>query len=264
MEPEALIPPDDLLALAHRLADRAGEVIRPYFRSGIEAEGKADGSPVTLADRAAEEAIRGALAAAVPDHGVIGEELGRENEGAELVWVIDPIDGTKAFITGKPLFVTLIALLHRGRPVLGLIDQPITRDRWIGAAGRATLLGGAPARVRRCPAVAEARVSTTGPQYFTAEGRRAFERVAARASLVSFGGDGYQYGLVASGSLDVVIESGLKLHDWAALGPVIEGAGGVVTDWQGRPPGTGGDGDVVACGDARCHAEVLALLAGAG
>src|SRR4051812_48659099 len=136
MDPATFSPPDDLVALAHRLADRAGEGIRPHFRSGIEAQGKADGSPVTLADRAAEGATRGALAAAVPDHGVIGEELGLDREDAELVWVIDPIDGTKAFITGKPLFVTLIALLYRGRPVLGLIDQPVTRDRWIGGAGR--------------------------------------------------------------------------------------------------------------------------------
>lgn len=149
-----MLPSDDLVALAHRLADRAGEVVRPFFRRGITAEDKADGSQVTLADRAVEEALRALLAEAVPDHGVIGEELGTSGAGAELVWILDPIDGTRAFVTGKPLFTTLIALAHRGRPVLGVIDQPITGDRWVGAAGRATLFGrpggtvDPPARVR--------------------------------------------------------------------------------------------------------------------
>ncbi len=251
---------DPFIALAHRLADRSGEVIRPWFRAGIEAEDKADGSPVTRADRDAEEAIRALLAQHVPDHGVIGEEHGRSNDGAELTWVLDPIDGTKAFLAGKPLFVTLLALLHRGRPVLGLIDQPVTGERWIGAAGRPTLFGGRATRARACKGLAGARLSSTGPQYFTAAEHAGFDRVAARAAFTSWGGDGYQYGLVASGSLDLVIESGLKLHDWAALAPIVAGAGGVITDWQGRPLGTGDAGDIVAAGDARCHAEALALL----
>lgn len=268
-----MLPSDDLVTLAHRLADRAGEVIRPWFRAGIEADDKADGSPVTRADRDAETAMRALLTEAVPDHGVIGEEHGRTNAGAELVWTLDPIDGTKAFLAGKPLFTTLVALLHRGRPVLGLIDQPLTGERWVGAAGRATVLstppGSAalwppsrPPRVRSCASLAAARLSSTGPQYFGAAERAAFERVAARVAFTTWGGDGYQYGLVASGSLDLVIESGLKLHDWAALGPVVAGAGGVITDWQGRPLGTGDAGDVLAAGDARCHAEALELLAG--
>jgi histidinol phosphatase-like enzyme (inositol monophosphatase family) len=260
-----MLPSDDLVALAHRLADRAGEVVLPYFRAGIEADDKADGSPVTRADRDAETAIRALLASAVPDHGVIGEEHGRHNAGAELVWTLDPIDGTKAFLAGKPLFTTLIALLYRGRPVLGVIDQPVTGERWIGAAGRPTVLRsrgqeGAP-RARACASLASARLSSTGPQYFTAAERSAFERVAARVAFTTWGGDGYQYGLVASGSVDLVIESGLKLHDWAALGPVITGAGGVISDWQGRPLGSGDAGDVVAAGDARCHAAALELLA---
>jgi histidinol phosphatase-like enzyme (inositol monophosphatase family) len=268
-----MLPSDDLVALAHRLADRAGEIVRPWYRAGIEADDKADGSPVTRADRDAETAMRTLLAAAVPDHGVIGEEHGRHNDGAELVWTLDPIDGTKAFLAGKPLFTTLIALLHRGRPVLGVIDQPITGDRWLGAAGRSTRLGRpstssqasssqASTHVRPCASLAAARLSSTGPQYFDGADRVAFERVAERVAFTTWGGDGYQYGLIASGSVDLVIESGLKLHDWAALGPVVTGAGGVITDWQGRPLGSGDEGDVVAAGDARCHAEALALLAG--
>jgi histidinol phosphatase-like enzyme (inositol monophosphatase family) len=255
-------PTDDLVALAHRLADRAGEVIRPFFRAGLEADDKDDGSPVTRADREAEAAMRALLAKAVPDHGVVGEELGRVRGDAEHVWVLDPIDGTKAFLAGKPTFTTLIALLHRGRPVLGVIDQPVTGERWIGGEGHPTMLGGRPARVRACGPLAAARLSSTGPQYFSAEARAAFERVAARVAFTSWGGDGYQYALVASGCLDVVIESGLKVHDWAAIVPVVVGAGGVVTDWEGKRVGTGGE--VGGGGDARCHAEVRAVLAGKG
>ncbi|WP_437676244.1 histidinol-phosphatase [Sorangium sp. So ce131] len=255
-----MTPSQDLIDLAGQLADASGAVIRRYFRKGIEADDKEDTSPVTIADREAEAAIREILAARAPGHGIVGEELGRENEGAELVWVLDPIDGTKAFLTGKPLFGTLIALLHAGRPVVGVIDQPVLGERWIGAVGRATTWNGAPARVRACAGLSQARLSTTGPQYFPEGEARAFGAVAARAKLVSYGGDCYQYGLVASGSVDVVVEYGLKLHDFAALVPVIAGAGGIMTDWEGRPLDASSAGDVVAAGDPRAHAEVLAAL----
>jgi histidinol phosphatase-like enzyme (inositol monophosphatase family) len=256
------LSPSAYLPLAHRLADLAGEAIRPHFRAPLDPDDKADGSPVTLADRAAEEAMRQALAEAAPGHGIIGEEFGTEHGDAEWVWVLDPIDGTKAFLTGKPLFTTLIGLLHRGKPVLGIIDQVITGERWAGAAGEATTWCGKPVRVRGCAGLSEARLSTTGPDYFTAEGRAAFERVLGKVRLRSWGGDGYQYGLVASGGLDLVIEEGLKVHDWAALCPVIAGAGGVVSDWEGRALSVGGVGRVLAAGDGRCHAEAVALLGG--
>ncbi len=256
-----MLPDHDLIALAHQLADAAGVVLRRYYRAAIDADDKDDGSPVTIADREAEIAMRALLAERAPGHGVIGEELGRTREDAEVVWVLDPIDGTRAFITGKPLFTTLIGVLFRGSPVLGLIDQPIVGDRWLGAAGRATVLGDRPARARVCPSLARARLSTTGPQYFDAAAKRAFDRVAAQARLVSYGGDGYQYGLVASGGLDLVIESGLKLHDFAALAAVVEGAGGVITDWRGQPLGAASDGSVIAAGDARVHADALESLA---
>ncbi|MFT3767029.1 MAG: histidinol-phosphatase [Minicystis sp.] len=255
-----MTPDGSLLDLARRLADASGAVIRRHFRTGIDADDKADQSPVTVADREAESVMRALIAEHAPGHGIIGEEFGQENDGAELVWVLDPIDGTKAFITGKPIFGTLIALMEQGKPVLGIIDQPIVGDRWIGAAGQPTTLNGKPARVRVCPGLGQARISTTGPQYFDDARRGAFERVAAQAKLLSYGGDCYQYGLVASGSIDVVIESGLKLHDFAALVPVIEGAGGLMTDWRGRPLDAASAGDVVAAGDARVHAEVLAVL----
>ena len=260
-ETRLMIPDSDLIDLAHSLADASGAVLRRYFRAEIDEEDKDDGSPVTRADREAETVMRDLLAARAPSHGVIGEELGRAREDAELVWVLDPIDGTRAFLTGKPLFTTLIGLLFRGRPVLGLIDQPVVGDRWVGAEGRATELGNRPTRTRDCASLARARLSTTGPQYFDEAGKRAFDRVAARARLVSYGGDGYQYGLVASGGLDLVIESGLKLHDFAALVAVVEGAGGVITDWHGRPLDAASEGSVVAAGDRRAHAEALRALA---
>jgi histidinol phosphatase-like enzyme (inositol monophosphatase family) len=257
-----MIPTPDLLDLAERLVDASGAVLRRYFGAGLDPDDKDDRSPVTLADREAEAAMRAILAERVPGHGVIGEELGASGGGEELVWVLDPIDGTKAFVVGKPLFGTLVALLHHGRPVLGVIDQPVLGDRWIGAAGRATTRSGRHARTRASVALDRARLSTTGPKDFSSGGRAAFERVAARARLVSYGGDCYQYGLVASGSIDVVVEEGLKLWDYAALVPVIEGAGGVITDWEGRPLHAASDGRVIAAGDPALHAEVVTTLAG--
>lgn len=257
----ALEPDAALVDLAGALADAAGAVIRRYFQTGLDADDKADHSPVTVADREAEAVMRAILAVRAPDHGIIGEEFGRERAEAEYVWVLDPIDGTKAFLTGKPLFGTLVGLLHHGAPVLGIIDQPVLGDRWLGVEGRPTLRSGRPARVRGCPGLGHARLSTTGPQYFTEAGRRAFERIAARAKLLSYGGDCYQYGLVASGSIDLVIESGLSLHDFAALAPVVTGAGGVMTDWQGRPLDAVSGGEVIAAGDARVHAAVIEALA---
>jgi inositol-phosphate phosphatase/L-galactose 1-phosphate phosphatase/histidinol-phosphatase len=257
-----MIPASGLIDLAERLVDASGAVLRKYFDAGLDPDDKDDRSPVTIADREAEATMRAILAERAPGHGVIGEELGASGGGGELVWVLDPIDGTKAFVVGKPLFGTLVALLHLGRPVLGVIDQPVLGDRWIGAAGRATTRSGRPARARACPGLARARLSTTGPRDFSTEGRAAFERVAARARLVSYGGDCYQYGLLASGSIDVVVEEGLKVWDYAALVPVIEGAGGVITDWEGRPLHAGSDGRVIAAGGPALHGEVVAVLSG--
>jgi inositol-phosphate phosphatase/L-galactose 1-phosphate phosphatase/histidinol-phosphatase len=256
-------PPLDpsLLALAGRLADASGAVIRRHFRTAVAVDDKPDASPVTVADRDAESAIRAILAAERPQDGVVGEEHGADRPDAEHVWVIDPIDGTKAFITGRPTFGTIVALLRRGEPVLGVIDQPIVGDRWVGAAGRGTTHNGAPVRTRACPSLSLASIATTGPDLL-GDGLAAYQRAASAAKVRVWGGDCYNYGLVASGFLDVVVEAGLKLHDWAGLVPVVTGAGGSMTDWDGRPLRMGSDGRVAACGDARCHADVLARLSG--
>ena len=252
------------LALAHRLADAAGEAIRPYFRAGLVAERKDDATPVTLADRAAEEAMRRILKAEAPRDTVIGEEFGvSAGEGRSgRSWVLDPIDGTTSFLAGRPIFGTLIALVVEGWPVLGLIDQPILKERWVGAAGRATTLNQTPVRTRACPLLSEATLATTGPHYFDDHQGSHFMALAARTDhkRMVMGGDCYNYALLASGHIDVVCEANLKLHDWAALVPVIEGAGGLVCDWNGDPLHAGSDGHVLALGDpARLEDAVAGL-----
>lgn len=251
------------LKVAEQAAAAAGAVIRPLFRSALLVEAKGDASPVTEADRAAERAMRDLITAQLPDHGIWGEEYGPERVDAEWLWVLDPIDGTRAFLTGRPLFGTLIALLHRGVPVLGLIDQPVTGERWTGVAGEATRftspMGGTP-RCRPCARMAEAELSCTAPDLFAPGDDRRFEALRRAARRVTWGGDCYGYGLVALGLVDVVAESGLKPWDWAALVPVIEGAGGCVTDWAGAPLRLGAEGHVLALGDPTLKAEAVRLL----
>ncbi|WP_448582922.1 inositol monophosphatase family protein [Thermaurantiacus sp.] len=251
------------LAVASRLADAAGEVLRRHFRQRLDVEAKADFSPVTVADREAEAAMREILEADRPKDGIVGEEFGVTRPEARRLWVLDPIDGTRAFIAGRATFGTLIALIERGLPVLGIIDQPIAGERWVGQLGDwpGTRLNGVPIRVRACPGLQAAHLATTHPAAFSAVGHAAFHRVARSARDTLLGGDCHNYGLLAAGHLDLVIEEGLKLYDWAALVPVVLGAGGVMTDWRGEPLRVGSAGAVVAAGDRRVHAEVLAQLA---
>ena len=248
------------IALAHRLADAAGAAIRPHFRALAAIETKSDASPVTVADRAAEAAIRAMLARERPGDGVIGEEYGEDRADASRVWVIDPIDGTRAFIAGRPLFGTLIALMTDGVPEIGVIDQCIAHDRWVGVLGRDTCLNGIPVRARLCADLCAAHLGTTSPYLF--DDPAAFERVRAAAGDVIFGGDNHNYAMVATGCLDLVVESGLKIYDWAALVPVVTGAGGVMTDWLGQPLRPDSNGAVVAAGDPALLPAVLAALAG--
>lgn len=253
----------DLIALAGRLADAAADVIRPYYRTPVAVDDKADASPVTIADRQAETVMRTLINQVVPDHGIVGEEHGSEGADRDYVWVLDPIDGTKAFITGMPTFGTLIALMHKGRPVLGVINQPITGERWIGAVGHGTTLNGAPVHTRPCDTAAKSVLYCTDPSMFKAAAdMAAFKRLEAAAKLRRFGGDCYAYGLMALGFADLVCEADLQLYDYAAIIPIVEGAGGIVTDWQGQPAGFGSDGRILAAGDARAHADALALLNG--
>ncbi|XP_047327096.1 bifunctional phosphatase IMPL2, chloroplastic [Impatiens glandulifera] len=227
---------DRFLEVGNELADAAGEVIRKYFRKRVDIMDKEDSSPVTIADQAAEESMISLIQQHFPSHAIYGEENGWrcKEKFAEYVWVLDPIDGTKSFITGKPLFGTLIALLHKGKPIMGIIDQPILKERWIGMKGRKTILNGEEISTRTCSKLSQAYLYTTSPHLFSGEAVVAFERVRNKVKVPLYGCDCYAYALLASGFVDLVIESGLKPYDFLALIPVIEGAGGIISDWSGK------------------------------
>lgn len=247
--------------LAQRLADAAGAAIRPYFRAEHGLEAKDDASPVTLADKEAEAAMRRLIIAERPMDAIVGEEEEERAGTSGRTWVLDPIDGTRSFIAGRPIFGTLVALLEDGWPVLGIIDQPIIKERWLGVTGRETLFNGKPTAARTCPELSRALLATTSPALFSDEQLHAFEHVDAAVMSTVLGGDCYNYGLVASGHLDLVIEAGLKLHDFAALVPVVEGAGGRMCDWQGDPLHAGSNGEVIAAGDPARIEEIVEALA---
>jgi histidinol phosphatase-like enzyme (inositol monophosphatase family) len=253
------------IALANRLAEAAGAAIRPYWRGEIGLESKGDASPVTLADRAAEQAMRRILTAEVPRDGIEGEEFGIEREAAARRWVLDPIDGTTSFAAGRPIFGTLIALVQDGFPVLGVIDQPILGERWLGASGQATTFNGRPVQTRPCRELSDMLLATTSPSLFDEHAAEHFMALAGKTAhrRMVWGGDCYNYGLLASGQIDLVCEAGLKLHDFAALVPVVEGAGGTMADWNGEPLHAGSEGHVIALGDpARLEDVVEALACG--
>lgn len=258
------------LASAHDMADRTASAILPHFRRPITVDNKAGPKgfdPVTEGDRAAELAISELLAERWPEHGIVGEEFGGRNPEARYRWVIDPIDGTRAFIMGLPVWGTLIGLLDHGAPLLGMMDQPFTGERYWSSGPQASYVrerGGAPRRMRTrsCPDVSQAIFATTHPDLF-AEGfeQAAFARLKARARMTRYGGDCYSYCMLAAGFIDIVVEAGLKPHDIVALVPIIEGAGGRITTWDGKPAIQGGR--IAAAGDPKLHADLLRLLAGA-
>ena len=251
---------DAFLAVALSLADVAGEVIRPYFRKPLTVDDKADLTPVTAADRAAEQAMRGLIEQRFPDHGIIGEEFGRVRDSAEFVWTLDPIDGTKSFISGLPVFGTLIALTRAGRPVLGVIDQPISRERWVGVSGRQTTLNGAVIHCRPCPDLAAATLFATSPDMFEGGAAAAFARVSRTVKLTRFGADCYAYGVLAAGFVDLVLEAALKPYDFCPMVPIVVGAGGIATDWRGAALDLASEGRALMAGDRRTHRAALEVL----
>ncbi|MFW8593535.1 histidinol-phosphatase [Cribrihabitans neustonicus] len=252
------------LEVAHRMADAARAAILPYFRAeGLEAENKrsAGFDPVTAADRAAEEAMRAVLAELRPRDAILGEEFGAAAGSSGRTWVLDPIDGTRAFLSGTPTWGVLIALADHTGPVLGVIDQPYTGERFTGAPGVAMMtgpLGERSLRARPARPLEEAILFTTFPEVGTPAERAAFERVAAEARLTRYGTDCYAYALLAAGQIDLVIEAGLNAYDIQAPIAVIEAAGGIVTDWQGGPAHDGGQ--VLAAANGDIHAAALKLL----
>ena len=254
-------------SFANRLADAAGAVILPYFRRPLSVTDKGAAGlfdPVTEADRKAEEAIRELIRSTYPQDGIVGEEFGEHQGSSGYRWIIDPIDGTRAFIAGQPLWGTLIALERGQQPVAGILDQPFLRERFIGLEGRAELRSGGvitPLKTRACPQLSDAVICTTHPiAHFDEPERQIYFGVEQGARMSRYGGDCYAYALLAMGFVDIVMETRLAYWDVAAILPIVQAAGGVLTDWQGNP--WRGGASVLAAGDARVHAEVLKRLNG--
>ena len=252
---------DELAEFAGRLADASGPIIRRAHEGGFSTEAKADGSPVTNVDRAVEDRLRAMIAASYPEHGIVGEERGATAANDGPVWVIDPIDGTLPFLAGIPVFGTLIALLEDGVPLIGVIDMPATAERWLGCRARPTTRNGTTVRVRPCGDLAGALMSTSNPDFYGADDGAAFARLKAAVCWTVYGGSCLAYAQLASGRTDLGIDVALDPFDYLALVPVIEGAGGVVSDWQGAPLTIASGSRILASGDARRHAEVMAILA---
>lgn len=263
-----LAPKNEMWATFHALADAAEDATLPHFRTPVETVDKGSGrdgrsfDPVTLADREAERAMRALITEQFPDDGIIGEEFAPCDAGGERTWFLDPIDGTRAFLTGLPSWGTLIGLMEGGHARAGMMAQPYTGERFWGdgrSARHRDRRGERELRCRACASLKEATLLTTSPLLFEPGERTAYDQVERRARIVRYGYDCYGYCMVALGCADLVIEAGLRPHDIMALVPIIEGAGGIVTDWAGGSPLDGGR--IAAAGDRRLHAEALRLLA---
>lgn len=253
---------------AHELADASGSVIRKYFRADLTVEYKHDSSPVTVADRLVETVLREMITEKYPEHDILGEEHGYQNTGSRWKWVIDPIDGTRSFVAGMPIFGTLISLLEHDVPHIGIIDMPILRERWFALSGKECFYYPEQAdekkiscKVSENQNIERAILYSADPGMFNSSQKPRFDRVAARVKLSRFGGDCYSYGLLASGYIDLVVEADLKIYDVMALVPVIRSAGGVISDWQGSSTFSDEwDGCVVAAASKELHEQVLRLL----
>jgi len=244
------------ISFLNQLADAAGAVISRHFRQPFTVEAKGDSTPVTIADREAEAAMRRMIEAEHPNDGILGEEYGVKDSRSGRTWVLDPIDGTKSFVIGRPTFGTLIALCENGVPVAGVIDQPILKERWIGSPGQPTTFNSVPVRTAPCPNLSSARCGSTSPSQIP----DLWPKLYTRTKMMVWGGDCYSYGLMTLGGIDVIIESGLQPYDFAALVPVITGAGGQMCDWDGSPLTLASNGRTIALGDVRLKETVLALL----
>ncbi|GGO84232.1 histidinol-phosphatase [Marinobacterium nitratireducens] len=247
--------------LANRMADRARAILKPYFRTRIQVQDKADTSPVTIADRDTEAALRELLLNHFPHHNIIGEEHGQQQRGSDFTWVIDPIDGTKSFISGMPTFGTLISLQHDDRPLMGLIDIPFSDERWLAQRGQGTRCNGQICRTSGVSELREAILYSTEPDPFSPSQLQRFNDLARRVKLRRFGGDCYLAGLLASGHIDLLVEAGLKVYDVMAMVTVIEEAGGCISDWHGQAVGgPNWDGSLLASASATLHRQALSVL----
>jgi inositol-phosphate phosphatase/L-galactose 1-phosphate phosphatase/histidinol-phosphatase len=251
---------DDLVSFSNTLVDESSKVIKKYFRKKIEIENKDDESPVTIADKKTELRIRELIESKFPEHGILGEEFEGKNIDSEYLWVIDPIDGTRSFIAGHKDFGTLIALLHNKEPIIGIIDCPMHEERWVGVKGRNTLLNGQQVKSSGVTLLEESYVCTSGLYFGDDNFKKSFDKILDKSKYHRFGGDCYMYGMAASGFIDIVIEDTLKIHDYMALIPVINGAGGIITDKYGKKISLESDGSVVVSANNALHKELIDII----
>lgn len=248
---------------AHYLADQTEPVLQAYFRESLEVEDKSDESPVTKADKEVEQILRRLIQKDFPTHGILGEEFSASHRESEYQWVIDPIDGTRSFITGRPLFGTLIALFKDGEPIIGIINQPITRERWSAEKDMKTLFTstfGGHVGTRKDISLNNAEIACTSPDMLRLAPTQNWINVKRAAKRMSWGGDCYNYGLLAIGGIDLIIECDMKPWDWGALIPIIQGAGGIITQWDGTPLSLNGDGTVLASSCKKNHRQAVEIL----
>ncbi|MBT4879031.1 MAG: histidinol phosphate phosphatase [Alphaproteobacteria bacterium] len=257
---------DKLFAFAHNLADIAGSITKKYFRShNIENFAKNDQSPVTIADTEIEAALREEIFNKYPEHGVCGEEFGNVEGISPYKWYIDPIDGTSSFISGLPVFTNLIALLYKNEPILGIINQPILNERYSGGEAYEASLNQVRIKARKVTEISEAILSTTSPYLLSKNGMKILDIIRAKTKFQKYGGvfcgpDSYQYAMLASGYIDIILEEGLKPHDFLALVPIIKASGAVITDWQGKEVNELSKGEVLACSNKALHRKILELI----
>lgn len=259
------MPSQEIINFANYLADLSEEIAKKYFRTFNGETAKEDDSPVTKADREIEKIIRSTIEKKFPDHGIIGEEFGIKEADSDFTWILDPIDGTSSFIIGRPIFGTLIALADKGKSILGIMNQPITKERWIGIDEQGSWLNGKKIQTRNCAEIGDAVMCACSPFYFSDQDKEIFETICRmtkyqRLGGVIYGGDCYSYASLASGFIDIIIDPGLKVYDYAALLPIIKMAGGIVTDWQGNDPQLKSNVKLLACGDKELHRKILLKL----
>lgn len=254
-----LPPPEELLTFAAQLADRAREITLHYFRQPLNIVDKNDASPVTIADQETESALRTMIAARFPEHGIIGEEYGAQSGASPYRWIIDPIDGTRSFISGFPIYCTLIALLHHDKPLLSIIDMPRLDERF-SAADNGSYLNGTKIAVSTCRDISQALCYSTDPTMFNPQQYQKHQALAQAVRQQRYTGDGYAYAMLAAGWIDLVVEAGMKIHDFLPLIPIIEQAGGIISDWQGQPLTNRSNGEILAAATPQLHRQAMALL----
>jgi inositol-phosphate phosphatase/L-galactose 1-phosphate phosphatase/histidinol-phosphatase len=255
----------ELIDFANYLADISSQIAIKYFRKDNLAKNKTDNSPVTIADNEIELAIRHEIIKKYPHHGIIGEEYNNHNQDSDYKWIIDPIDGTSSYVIGMPIFGTLISLTYRSESILGIINQPINHERWVGIKDKYSTFNNKNINCRKSDSIENSVLCTTSPHFFRGKDRNLFEIIAKKTKYQKYGGafyggDCYLFGLMALGHIDIILENGLKNYDFAALIPIIEEAGGIITDWQGNKLDLNTSSKILACGDKKVHKEILEIL----